>query len=124
MHSLLALSLIRVGGKRFRFLHNTQTDGRELYDQEDNLVLEVEADLQFRDKDGRVGDLNNDGGEWVFYYGPLRTRFKTGVMVDRPGRSYCWENLEKAEVEAIKHYLESKLPKIKRGDDTEGGSCD
>lgn len=121
---MLSLALIRVGGKRFQFFHNVETDGRELYDQDENLILIVDANLNFIEPAGRFGDLQVEGGRWVFYYGPLRTRFETGVDYDQPGRPCCWENLEKAEICAIEHYLATKLPKIKRPDETEGGACD
>lgn len=121
---MLSLALIRVGGKRYQFFHNVETDGRELYDQDENLVMVIDHSLNFTGPDGKVGDMHTEGGQWVLYYGPIRTRFETGVMRDRPGREYCWENLEKAEIVALTHLLERKLPTIKRGDDSEGGTCD
>lgn len=108
-HSMASLALIRVGNERFTFFHNDDTDGRELYDQDDNLVLTVDSSLNFRDIEGRFANLHNEGGKWVFYYGPLRTRFDTDLTVNTPFREYCWEQLEQAEIVAIKHWLESEL---------------
>lgn len=122
------LDTIRVGGKFFPFFHNNDTDGRELYDEDQNLVMVIDHSLNITGPDGKVGNLRSEGdisgGQWVLYHGPIRSRFETGVYRDRPGRDYCWENLEKAEVVALTHLLERKLPQIKRPDETEGGACD
>lgn len=112
---MISLATIIVGGKRYQFLHNVDTDGRELYDEEEKLVMTIDRSLNITGPEGKIGDMccegSNLGGQWVLYYGPIRTRFETGVYRDRPGRDYCWENLEKAEESALKHLLEVSLPK-------------
>lgn len=109
-----ALALIVVGGKRYQFFHNNDTDGRELYDQEENLIMTIDSNLAIAGPEGKIGDMCVEGithPKWVLYYGPNRTRFETGVDRDRLGRQYCWENLERAEVLALTHLLEASLPK-------------
>lgn len=115
-----------VGESHYELHHKVDNDSREVRSGEDfSLTMVIDSSLRFTGPDGKIGDMCNEGGKWVFYFGPLRTRFDTGITVDTPHRSYCWEQLEKAEMAAAKHYLESLKPTFLIGaDDTEGGSCD
>lgn len=54
------LATIRVGGKRFPFFHNNDTDGRELYDEDEKLVMTIDHSLNITGPDGRIGDMRTN----------------------------------------------------------------
>lgn len=127
----MILQYFTVGDKEFVLTHNLDDDSRAIVNEDGETVMEISSSLRFTGPDGEIGDLvtegDEGGGHWVFYYGPIRSRFDTGVFRDRPRRSYCWENLEHAEVEAAKRYISTNAPIPKIVNNfacTEGGSCD
>jgi len=102
-HSLSSIALIKHNGKRFMFYHNNTTDGRELYDQDENLVLTIDSSLNFTASGKRIGRMQSENDNWIFYLGDQR--FDTGIQRDTSVREYCWLQLENAEIAAIEHWL-------------------
>ena len=114
------LKNIAEGGKDYHFFHNNDDDARYLLDEDGDTILIIDRNLNVEARDGRFGNLESDAN-WTLYYGPTRTRFDTGISVS----NYCWKSLEQAEIEVCKFYIQNtKLPKFKRVEETEGGSCD
>lgn len=117
---MILLKNISEGGKDYHFFHNSDDDARYLLDEDGDTILIIDANLNVNARDGKFGDLEG-GTTWVLYYGPIRTRFDTGIAVGQ----HCWKALEAAEIEVCKFYIQNtKLPKFKRVEETEGGSCD
>lgn len=114
------MKILDIGGDPYCLYHCNEDDARYLKDSDDDLVLVFDANLNVNARDGRFGTLENEGN-WILYYGPIRTRLDTEVEAS----DYCWNALEAAEIEVCKFYIQNtKLPKFKRVEETEGGSCD
>lgn len=117
---MILIQTINEGGKRYAFYHNNEDDARYLHDEDGDTILIIDANLNVIARDGKFGDLESDRN-WTLYYGPNRTRFDTGIA----HQNSSWKALEQAEVEVCKFYIQNtKLPKFKRVEETEGGSCD
>lgn len=111
---------IRVGGQRYKLFHCNDSDSRHFFDEDDDIVLIVDANLAVHARDGRFGNIESEG-TWKLYYGPNRARHDTGISVG----NYCSVSLLQAEIEVFKFYIQNtKLPKFKRAAETECGYCD
>ena len=118
--ALRHIRTIEVGGKYYGFFHCNDDDARYLHDEDGDLILTIDANLNVTARDGRFGSIESDAN-WTLYYGPIRTRFDTGVAI----RDHHWQALEDAEIEVCKFYIQNTLlPKFKRPQETEGGSHD
>ncbi len=122
---MIHLQTIRIGEKQYPFFHNNDDDARYLHDEDGDLVLVIDSGLNVKGRDGKFGDIQSERDKWVLYYGPNRTRFDLDVSVHTLTRRHCWEQLEAAEVAVCQFYIKNtSLPKFKRAEETEGGSCD
>ena len=116
---MILLKCIHFGEKRYGFFHDSNSDARYLKDSDGDTLLIIDANLNVIARDGRFGTIEGDTN-WTLYYGPIRTRFDTGVSY----ANGSWRALETAEVEVCRFYLQhAMLPKFKRTE-TEGGTCD
>lgn len=117
---MILLKHISVGEKSYGFFHNNDDDARYLHDEDGDLILVIDRSLNIEARDGHFGSLEGEG-TWILYYGPISTRFDTGVAT----QNHSWKALEVAEIKVCEWYVQNtKLPKFKRPEETEGGTCD
>lgn len=96
----LVLKHIPVAGQPYFLTHDFDTDGRELRDVHDRVVLTIDSHVRMRDSYAEVGHfvLESLGYEdlWVFYDALLQTRIP------------CCADLLEAEVAMCRRHLERR----------------